>query len=302
MKKVMVNIQIISILLSIILILFLVGGCTIDLTNKEISNDKVITKKDKTTSTMSASSLSCTPPQVSIGGKCCVDADKNNACDEQVVVAGEFCGNGICSDTENECSCPTDCGLCSGKQADSCYAFACKLGQCVQELQLPCCGDALCNTGETCNSCSQDCCTAPTQDLADYPYLVEGFPTVVGDKSQVQNVIIAADILTAMAMENLKVGKGLLSSEVALNQNMIVVGNPCENPMAKKLFTKEIVQNAGDCQVFSPGESIVKVIPTSDSTFALYVGGYSPVETDKAAQELINYKDTGLIGSSIQVN
>jgi hypothetical protein len=100
------------------------------------------------------------------------------------------CGNGVCSPNEDCSTCAEDCGACpcthdvcsSGPAlvpgCDPCVdqicavdSFCCDVawdGICVSEVASVCgqqcptvCGDGLCNAGESCGSCSQDCGACP---------------------------------------------------------------------------------------------------------------------------------------------
>ena len=248
--------------------------------------------------------VSCKLPQKTINGECCIDADTSGICDKYELQAS--CGDATCSPNENECTCPADCGSCAAKDVGVCKTGACENNVCVAKLNPQCCGDTLCKDSETCGTCFQDCCSMAgfssqeKLNLVNFPGMVKGASIVVGDKAPPEDVVIAEDILTHIASETRSVGKGLLASEIKLGvRDYIVVGNPCDNAAAAELFKIDIFLNNGDaraCQIFKPGQGIIKLFMTSEKNIALYVGGYSPVETKRAAQRLLDYKKNPLVG------
>jgi len=117
---------------------------------------------------------------------------------------------------------------------------------------------------------------------------------VVGNNAPPKDVVLSTNILSATQrylieklQRNVTVGEGILANEAKLvMKDYIVLGNPCDNEIAAELFKNEI-SSEEECQIFKPGESIIKLIPTSSNTVALYIGGYSSTETEVAAQVLI---------------
>ena len=113
---------------------------------------------------------------VSGGETCSVCASD---CTATFVEGGTSCGNGICEDGEDCSSCPLDCaGITSGKPADRyCCAggpsvgsgfVSCADGRCGGSancsplsaepvVKASCCGDLICEGGETYESCPSDC-------------------------------------------------------------------------------------------------------------------------------------------------
>lgn len=257
--------------------------------------------------TLQGSTQNCLNPKVIIGSECCLDENKNNICDK--VEAESSCGDGICSPNENSCTCTSDCGTCETEDAGVCQHKVCENYFCVIKTEAQCCGDNVCDSvTESCGTCFQDCCTIAKvssekkRDLENYPAIGVGLSTVVGDKAPPQDVVIAGDILTHIASEDKSVGKGKLASEITLTaRDYIVVGNPCDNKAAYALFKKEIKANNQNCQIFQPGEALVKIFPTSTSTIAIYVGGYTPLETELAAKQLIKYKKYEPEGSEVRI-
>jgi hypothetical protein len=250
---------------------------------------------------------SCKLPLVQLGVECCLDENNNTQCDKYE----KACGNNVCDAGENECTCPLDCGQCETKQAGSCQQFTCRNDLCVVEQAPFCCGDGTCLATESCSSCFQDCCilNPAKDDLLDFEAMAKSWDIVVGDDAPPKDVAISADILTAMQrylvkrlQQNVSVGKGILASEATPYLKMkdhIVLGNPCQNSLAQEVMRREIVANYDpanesnqSCQIFLPGESMIKLVPTSDSAVSLYVGGYSWRETEAAAQILIQQAES----------
>lgn len=65
------------------------------------------------------------------------------------------CGDSICSDGENECNCPSDCGECISL-GKSCEESTCEDGFCISKKIVDCCGNNLAEEGENCLNCEQD--------------------------------------------------------------------------------------------------------------------------------------------------
>ena len=85
------------------------------------------------------------------------------------VVAGidSLCGNEMCDPGENSCTCNTDCGpapgseqTCSNLVDDDCDGLVdCDDMDCMgnQDCQSACDNDFMCETGEDCDNCANDC-------------------------------------------------------------------------------------------------------------------------------------------------
>ncbi len=80
---------------------------------------------------------------------------------------GNSCTLDYCnSETHYECMHETLNGAqpgCSG-QAGVCSNYICKSGNCIKETYAPCCGNLVCEEGETYHNCLTDC-EAPSPDL-----------------------------------------------------------------------------------------------------------------------------------------
>jgi hypothetical protein len=68
------------------------------------------------------------------------------------------CGDIICEEGENECSCPFDCGECDYETDAACMTYACNLEEeCVLTQASDCCGNEVCESGESPFNCEVDC-------------------------------------------------------------------------------------------------------------------------------------------------
>jgi len=116
----------------------------------------------------------------------------------QIVTLADCCGNGKCEAGENWETCPQDCELCDdgnpctqdiysyeigkcsyinlgGKQPGcsakvTCGSYICKGGICQIEYVSNCCGNKICESGETYETCSADCpnCDDDNECTKDY--------------------------------------------------------------------------------------------------------------------------------------
>ncbi|MDO8642777.1 MAG: hypothetical protein Q7R76_04300 [Candidatus Woesearchaeota archaeon] len=302
------------IIVSVFVFLAFLTGCSVDLVGNSGTTSNVVSVPpapipsspeliEEQGTGVIETIVTCTLPQKIINNECCLDVDNTGVCDKYELQAA--CGDVVCSPNENECTCPLDCGSCTAKDLGVCKAGACENNVCVAKLNSQCCGDTLCKDGETCNTCFQDCCSITSfssqekLNLINFPGLAKGFSVVVGDKAPPEDVVVGEHILITIASEGLSVGKGMLASEIQLGaKDYIVIGNPCDNKAAAELFKIQQFFNTNprQCQIFKPGEGLIKLFMTSEKTMVLYVGGYSPAETKRAAQRLLDYQKNILVG------
>ncbi|MEM3399460.1 MAG: hypothetical protein QXP42_01380 [Candidatus Micrarchaeia archaeon] len=91
----------------------------------------------------------------------CVDFD--GICPSECTIYSDIdcagaCGDGRCERNENKCSCPIDCGVCSGDVPEGkCLEFACMGGECMPKFKPNCCGNRICESGEEDGACKTDC-------------------------------------------------------------------------------------------------------------------------------------------------
>ncbi len=67
------------------------------------------------------------------------------------------CGDLQCDSEESKCSCPEDCGECTGIVPGICREYACIGIICRRTIKLNCCGNGKCESGEDFGNCSVDC-------------------------------------------------------------------------------------------------------------------------------------------------
>lgn len=100
----------------------------------------------------------------------CTSVSKENCCGNSVCEYGEsysncqddcqsVCGDAYCDAAggENTCSCSLDCGSCSGDAPGTCNQYACLGDNCTIISKTGCCGNSVCETGESYTLCEADC-------------------------------------------------------------------------------------------------------------------------------------------------
>lgn len=101
------------------------------------------------------------------GGESCENcADDCGACPAA-------CGDGTCQSDENKCTCPVDCGSCSGDAPGTCKEYSCVSAVCSIVNKTNCCGNAICEAQESASSCATDCALCDDEDpctLDSYDY------------------------------------------------------------------------------------------------------------------------------------
>jgi len=252
----------------------------------------------------------CDDPFVLIGDRCCLDDDNDGMCDKfeegSDPLTGEpiesVCGDSICSEGENKCSCAEDCGTCGG-ETDKTF-FTCENNTCIEKEKQEYCGNSICEATESCNTCFQDCCEVKDTGvtLADYPGIAKGMRSVVGNKAPAQDVQNLDIIVRSLNKESIFIAENMLSDEVTdiRSRNYLVIGNPCDNPVAAELMKEEVLANDG-CDVFAAGEAIIKLYATSSNTIALLVAGRTTSDTKRAAGVLAEYESYSLSGTELSI-
>ena len=212
------------------------------------------------------------------------------------------CGDTLCEGTENECTCPADCGACGNKATERCERYECTpLDACVRVQEQTCCGDAVCSTGESCDSCMTDCCTS-TRTLGDFPAKFERLTIIVGNDAPAQNIVTAANLAGALKQMGVTVGETKLDGEVQelRARDYLIIGSPCDNTAAAAALGID-AKHKNQCAVFPRGQGSIRLIPTSSSTVALLVSGGSPYDVERAAKRLVRYQEQPLKSMEVTV-
>jgi len=198
------------------------------------------------------------------------------------------CGNGLCEEGEEGCE---DCPKCDITKECMTSVIDYEKGVCVVEPIVPCCGNGICDRGESCGTCD-DCECDDELDLSDFPdFLQDGTLIVVGDLATSQDTLTAAALATSLYTEGVETEANIYSmfepSDLA-SHDLIVLGRPCENA----LWEEYQGIKCGADNYFDPGTAMIKLIEKSGRQI-IYVGGYSPDDTEGAADYLMNERLSG---------
>jgi len=211
--------------------------------------------------------------------------------DSQICITKDVvpcCGNGICEVNE---TCTDDCIECLTDVECHESVFDYENQKCAIKPIVPCCGNDICDRGESCESCDDCICEVGT-DLSDFPnFLSDGTLIVVGDTASSQDVLTATSLTTSMAVEGIDTTSNLYSlhSASALSsKDMIVLGRPCENSLWEEY------QGIGcNGNYFEPDTALIKLI-FENGREIVYVGGYSPDDTEYAVNYLLKNSLSGM--------
>ncbi len=146
--------------------------------------------------------------------------------------------------------------------------------------------------------------TCVVADLSEFPgnFLkdgeFDGF-IVVGKEASSTDVIsqsaIALKLGQVVTKPKFDINK--LDDEVELENNIILVGNPCVNKL-----TSALLDNPSPCDKdFHSGKAFIKYLE-KDGYKYIVVAGNTDKETREAAQYLANYDTYGLSGSEIEIS
>lgn len=150
-------------------------------------------------------------------------------------------------------------------------------------------------------------CQVYAADLAEYPgFFVKdnklNVAFVIGDHADIADAIGAVDVATSLQFYNKKKIEtpAKLASEIidVNNQNMIVIGGPCANPVAAQLlgYPKDCMQG------FGKGRALIKLFD-NQKTISMVVAGANGWDTRRACRVLSDfaqYQDQ-FKGSEIEV-
>ena len=141
-------------------------------------------------------------------------------------------------------------------------------------------------------------------DLGDMEEILrKGVFFIVGNKAPAMDIVTISEIKSALTDRNIDTGDAKLADEVDdyTTDDYIVIGSPCDNPVAAKLLAKEIAKK-GDCNIFEPGTAWIKLFKTSPDNIALFVGGDRPVYTRIAGSVVGHFEDYAFVGTVIEVS
>ena len=223
----------------------------------------------------------------------------NNVCEESETCEEDDCCNGVKTYLDSNWD---NCGKCGVKCEEG---YQCAYGECAEICQETgkcdyCKSKGIsefCDCNEECknNLCFSGLC-AEKNDLSEYPqFLIKNanldVAIVVGDNSASSNVLAQANIGVSLAALGKDVDiKNKLSREIKnLNQNIISIGNPCNNEVSS-----EIMNNPKQCDKdFPRGNGYIRLYQDGDFIH-LIVAGYSDKGTKEVADILANYDDYNL--------
>ncbi|MCX6707087.1 MAG: hypothetical protein NT001_03015 [Candidatus Woesearchaeota archaeon] len=133
--------------------------------------------------------------------------------------------------------------------------------------------------------------------------LRRGMYFIVGNKAPAVDIVTISEMKSALSYKGIDTGDARLADEVAdyTNEDYVVIGSPCDNPVAAKLLAAEI-RKKSNCNIFQPGTGWIKIFQTSEDHIALYIGGGSAADTRKTAKVVENFEDHNLQGATVEVS
>lgn len=139
-------------------------------------------------------------------------------------------------------------------------------------------------------------------DLADIETFMAGMDYIIGANAPAADVMTVNNLNTLLISRGVETGSAKLSDEVEdyKKDNYIIIGSPCDNPVAAEIFSSEIADK-GDCKIFPAGEGVIKIKAVSNNHFWLYIGGNTAEDTKKAAEAIKYPSQYGLSGTEARV-
>jgi len=126
--------------------------------------------------------------------------------------------------------------------------------------------------------------------LVEYPdFLDDGTVIVVGDAATSRDVITATGMITKLAVDGVDAESdvlSLISSKKLDNEDLIVLGGPCENSL-----WQEHMSVSCDADYIEEDRALIKLI-TKNNREILFIAGHTPKDTEKAATALTDEKIT----------
>ena len=139
------------------------------------------------------------------------------------------------------------------------------------------------------------------KDMEDI--LRRGVYFIVGNKAPAADIITISSLKSALSYKGIDTGDARLADEVLdyTAEDYVVIGSPCDNPVAAKLLAKEIAKK-GKCNIFDPGTAWIRIFQTSEDHIALYIGGGAAADTKKAAKAVETFEDHNFQGTTVEVS
>lgn len=139
-------------------------------------------------------------------------------------------------------------------------------------------------------------------NLKDIATFGKDMKFIVGSENPSKDITTILNIKSLFMKYNLETGDAIMDKEAndLTTKNYFVIGSPCGNSVAATLL-KKYIDKKGDCHIFRSGEAWVRVIPTSKTNFAIYIGGDDSAETERAAMLLGNFNYYAVHGDFVRV-
>ena len=249
-----------------------------------------------------------------------------------IEVEKAFCGDGTCDGSENKCNCVEDCGECEGDVEDkTCLEFKCVEEECKEVAKKPCCGNDICESGESdcedCPSCNDyDICTKdwfnPTElkchnepitpccgngvcengescdnciDDCDCGIDLSDFPDFFKGDSVL--IVIGAKAPSTDVIAGTDIIGSLTDSDAssALDNELVDLDDVnaivIGTPCDNKI-SAQLLPYSRDClESIKQGQSMIKLFKTGKNSYAMLVFGYTPELTRSTASILAKGSD-----------
>lgn len=147
-----------------------------------------------------------------------------------------------------------------------------------------------------------ECDTSGDQDTLTLTYNdKEANPQVYLTAGKTTTTTTTGGVQESVTVQRIEVGAAKLASEVtsAGAQNLILVGGPCANAIARDVMGTTLANCAAG---FEEGKAKIKLYEQATGKVALVVAGYSGTDTRRAARVIANYGDYALSGAEVEVS
>jgi len=253
----------------------------------------------------------------------------------------QFCGNGICEANETKCTCPADCGECSGLVENlTCFEYACFDSLCKPKMIKPCCGNNICESGEefncsdcpTCNDynpCTKDywsielgtcvhdqikpCCgngiceagedCSSCFDDCDCGIDLSDFPNLFKGKTVYVVVGEHGSVVDVVAGTDIS---SILSANVVSRMDSELDSIDGKYAIlignpCTNRFIEQFLPYERDCLERVPEGKALIKLMPNNDAYVLIVFGHSDADTRRAASKLKGYKTSNLKGTEMLV-